>query len=64
MSKPIKGNQGVYVVNVTKQVPAVGKLDEKAEMEALTTRQLYSVYRSVDALIGNYEIVDNRKNFY
>ena len=64
VSKPIKGNQGVYVVNVTKQVPATNKLDEKAEMEALTTRQLYSVYRSVDALIGNYEIVDNRKNFY
>jgi len=64
VSKPIKGNQGVYVVNVTKQVSATNKLDEKAEMEALTTRQLYSVYRSVDALIGNYEIVDNRKNFY
>ena len=52
------------MVNVTKQVPTTNKLDEKAEMEALTTRQLYSVYRSVDALIGNYEIVDNRKNFY
>ncbi|MBO6005429.1 MAG: peptidyl-prolyl cis-trans isomerase, partial [Paludibacteraceae bacterium] len=64
VSKPIKGNQGVYVVNVTKQVPSTNKLDEKAELQAITTRQLYSVYRSVDALIDNNEIVDNRKNFY
>ena len=64
LSKPIKGNQGVYFINVTETVPNISKYDEKNTILQLTTRELYSVYRSLDALMDKYEVKDNRKNFY
>lgn len=64
LSKPIEGNQGVFVTNVIKTVPNINKFDINKMRQDITTRSLYSVYRSLDALTDKYEVIDNRVRFY
>lgn len=63
-AKPVKGNAGVYVFQVTNKTNRPGKLDAKAQEAKL--RQKYMQYASnfMNELFINAKIVDNRYLFF
>ncbi len=63
LSEPVKGNNAVFVVNVTNE--ATVNIDPKAEKNQLQQSINYKVdYRIFDALKNSAEITDNRIRFY
>jgi peptidyl-prolyl cis-trans isomerase D len=65
LSKPIEGNQGVYVVQVTDFVnpPALDKVDQQKQQVRQQLRQRAS-NQSFQALLDKADIKDNRVRFY
>ena len=63
LSTPVKGNNGVFVVNVTNE--STENIDPLAEKSQLQQSITYKVdYRIFDALKNAVEITDNRIRFY
>lgn len=65
LSKPIEGNQGVYVVQVSDFVnpPALDKVDQQKQQVRQQLRQRAS-NQSFQALLDKADIKDNRVRFY
>lgn len=64
MSAPIKGKQGVYVLQSLNVVSNFAPYDPKTEKQNISMRYMYSVYTCVDALKDKANIEDNRAKFY
>ena len=65
ISKPVKGDNGVYIVQVTKVTPAVELPSYQTNANRLSTTKRGAVNTSVfNALKEAAEIEDNRKTFY
>jgi peptidyl-prolyl cis-trans isomerase D len=63
ISKPIKGNNGVFVVKVNK-INNVGVQEEMVRQEIARTIDMSIDYQLIEALKENAEITDNRSSFY
>ena len=64
LSKPIAGNNGVYVFNVFNRTQDHGTYDEKAQIQTLESSTSYRVsYMATQALTENAKIEDNRIRF-
>ncbi|MDR0349076.1 MAG: SurA N-terminal domain-containing protein [Tannerella sp.] len=64
LSKPIAGNNGVYVFNVFNRTQDSGAYDEKAQIQTLESSVSYRVgYMATQALTENAKIEDNRIRF-
>lgn len=64
VSKPVKGNQGVYVLVPGTVDRPTAEIDYKAEIANLNARTSYSLpYQLINSLEENAEIVDNRATF-
>ncbi len=65
ISKPIKGNSGVYVVYPVSVTEADEEFNTESEIEQLNSRVMYSLpYVLFEDLRKNADIVDNRATFY
>ncbi len=64
LSAPVKGNQGVYVMQAYNKYENPLPFNAKMERDALSTRYAYAVYMAVDALKEKAKIEDNRYTFY
>ncbi len=64
LSAPVKGNQGVYVMQAYNKYENPMPFDAKMEKNALSTRYAYAVYMSFEALREKADIEDNRYTFY
>lgn len=64
ISKPIAGNNGVYVFNVFERNQEAGSYDEKNQIQALESSNAYRVgYQLLQNLVDEAEITDNRIRF-
>jgi peptidyl-prolyl cis-trans isomerase D len=64
LSKPVKGNNGVYVIKVINQLPAPAKTDFSAEQLGLMRNQASQVYKVVEAVEKMAEITDYRAKYF
>lgn len=65
LSKPIAGNNGVYVAQVTSKVPAEGTdYSQSVQKLSYTLQSRASGYETLEALKKLANIEDNRGNFY
>jgi len=64
LSKPVKGEQGVYVLVPGAQVVAEGQEDDAAMIQQLNMRYAYTLpYQAIQMVQDGAEIEDNRSNF-
>ncbi len=65
LSAPVAGNNGVYIFKVYNREKSETPYDEKATISSLESSSAYRVgYLSLQELINNATIVDNRIRFY
>jgi peptidyl-prolyl cis-trans isomerase D len=65
LSAPIKGNAGVYVVQISSKEEVAGEFDRKAEIQKIESRTAYSFpYQLQQDVRAKAVITDNRLNFY
>jgi peptidyl-prolyl cis-trans isomerase D len=64
ISKPIKGNNGVFVIKVINIIPAAEKTDYSQDKLALMRNQASQVYKLFDAIEKKAEITDNRARWF
>ena len=62
-SKPVKGNAGVYVFQVTKKTKTQGKFDDKAEEQQIRQREMQVASNFMNELYVKAKVVDNRYLF-
>ena len=64
VSGPVKGNNGVYLININNVVSAAGE-DTKLLKERLTASyQMRGTYEAYEALKKNANVIDKRYKFY
>jgi len=63
-AKPIVGNAGVYVYQVTNRTTRPGKLDEKAQEAKLRQKAMQYAGNFMNELYLNAKVVDNRYLFF
>ncbi|MDH6341300.1 peptidyl-prolyl cis-trans isomerase D [Parabacteroides sp. PFB2-12] len=65
VSEPIIGNNGVYVIKVVQKNKAEGEYNEAEQMASVNGSNAYRFsYQTVQELIDQAEVVDNRVRFY
>ncbi len=64
ISKPIKGNNGVFVIKVINIKPAAEKTDFSQDKLAIMRNQASQVYKLFDAIEKKAEITDNRARWF
>ncbi len=64
LSAPVKGQQGVYVMQAYNKYENPLPFNVKMEKDALSTRYAYAVYMAAEALKDKADIEDNRYTFY
>jgi peptidyl-prolyl cis-trans isomerase D len=63
-SKPIKGNNGVYMISVGEKTVAEGQLNPTQEISNLNMRTSYTIpYQAISLIEEKANIVDNRARF-
>lgn len=62
--KPVKGNAGVYVFQVTNKTQRPGKFDVAAEIQKLRQKELQLAGNFMNELYINAKVVDNRYLFF
>lgn len=64
LSAPVKGNNGVYLIQTANRQVAEGEFDAKKEKEQLDSRLAYSLpYQAISLMEEKADVVDNRANF-
>jgi len=65
LSAPVKGMQGVYVLQSTSKKTTEAEVNVEQEMQQLNMRYSYSLpYQALNLIQDKAEIIDNRSNFY
>ena len=65
LSAPVKGMQGVYVLQSTSKKTTEAEVNVEQEMQQLNMRYSYSLpYQALNLIQEKAEITDNRSNFY
>lgn len=64
ISKPIKGNNGVFVIKVVNKIHAPEKTDFSADQLSVMRNQASQVYKLFEAIEKNAEITDNRARYF
>ncbi len=64
MSKPIKGNNGVFVIRVVNMIDAPEKTDFSTDQLSVMKNQASQVYKLFEAIEKNAEITDNRARYF
>ncbi|MDH6305623.1 peptidyl-prolyl cis-trans isomerase D [Parabacteroides sp. PF5-5] len=65
LSKPLAGNNGVYVFQVFEKNQEEAEYKEKEEIDRLNANNAYRYgYQAIQALINDAKVVDNRIRFY
>jgi len=62
--KPVKGNAGAYLFQVTNKAKSDGKFDEKSEENSLKQRAFQAASRFMSELYSKAGVVDNRYLFF
>ncbi len=61
---PMKGKNGVYVLNITKKEASETPYNEDAEKQSLQSANLYRMYSFMNVLRDQSKVEDNRIRFY
>lgn len=64
VSVPVKGENGVFVYQVVEQKETEAPFVAETEKQTITTQSLYGVYNSLEAVMNEIEVTDNRSNFF
>jgi peptidyl-prolyl cis-trans isomerase D len=64
ISKPIKGNTGVFKVSPTKVNPAVSTPAEILQLKTQLNQMMQSSQGVVESMMNNAKIKDNRSNIF
>lgn len=64
LTGPVKGERGMFVMQVNNKTVQSAPFIAAAEKQAITTQSLYGVYRALEAIADKVEVEDRRANFY
>ena len=64
VSAPVKGNMGVYMLQIGQKTTATGELNAEQEIQQLNMRTAYSLpYQAINLIEQKAEVEDNRARF-
>jgi peptidyl-prolyl cis-trans isomerase D len=64
VSGPIKGNNGVYIINVNNVTTATSEDAKLLKERLMATFQMRGTYEAYEALKKNANVIDKRYKFY
>ena len=63
ISAPVKGNSGVYMLQVNNKKTAEGELNTDVEIQQLNMRNSYTAYQAMALVEQEAKVEDNRARF-